>query len=74
MKYGLRLLLLIAVLPATGCTTRAAYEAVRQNVRQTCVGEFSDAERAQCLARTQDDYDTYTEKRRAVRDDQARAP
>jgi hypothetical protein len=47
---------------AAGCTTRAAYEAVRANERNHCV-ELPDTERDRCLERTRDDYDTYERKK-----------
>jgi hypothetical protein len=50
----------------SGCTTRGAYEAVRQNARNECYGKQSDAELARCLARTQDSFDEYRQKRAAV--------
>ncbi|NJO12713.1 MAG: hypothetical protein HC872_03725 [Gammaproteobacteria bacterium] len=54
------------LLSASGCTTPAAYEAVRRNVRNDCYKLPSDAEVARCLARTQDSFEEYRRKREAV--------
>lgn len=56
-------MLLVSI--TSGCTTRAAYEAVRTNERQHC-DELSATERERCLARLQDDFDEYQRKRAEV--------
>ena len=50
----------------SGCTTRGAYEAVRQGARNECYRKPSEPERDSCLARTQDGFDEYTRKRNAA--------
>lgn len=52
----------VLVVCASGCTTRAAYEAVRVGERNRC-NELPATERERCLAKTQDDFDTYQRKK-----------
>jgi hypothetical protein len=56
----------LCLVSVSACTTRGTYEAIRQNERNECYRKPSDSERAACLERTQDDYDTYQRKRASV--------
>jgi hypothetical protein len=58
------LALLILITPLSGCTTREAYEFVRDNGRSHC-DRLPDTERERCLVRTADNFDTF-ERQRAM--------
>ncbi len=81
MSLDRRLLLAIVALFASaatllaGCTTRGVYEGVRRGERMRCQ-EVADSERAKCLQRQEDDYDTYRRKREeaATSQDATREP
>ena len=53
-------LMLVAML--SGCTTRNAYEFIRDQGRSRCY-ELPDTERDRCFQRTADDFDTFQRKR-----------
>lgn len=69
VEFGKRVVALcwtIAALSASGCTTRMAYEAVRENARNECWERPTEQEQKECLARTQDSFDEYQRKREEV--------
>lgn len=72
MKYSSCFVLCVCLLSVEACTTRGAYEAIRQNDRNECYRKPSDADRAGCLERTQDTFDEYNRKRDAAIADQAK--
>lgn len=56
----------LAFCASNGCSSRAAYEAVRANERNRC-NELPETERQRCLDRTQDDFDEYQRKKSEVK-------
>lgn len=54
-----------AIVVLSACSTRGSYEAIRTGQRNYCNG-LPDTERERCLARTQDDFDTFNRKREEV--------
>jgi len=65
MKWFLAVGGILALCVCSACTTRGAYEGVRQGQRNHC-NELPETQRQQCLAKVQDDYDTYSRDREAV--------
>jgi hypothetical protein len=63
----MRVLAVLLMLAAGGCTTRDFYEVVRDNARQHCY-KLPDTERVPCLERTGDDYATFERKRALVQE------
>jgi hypothetical protein len=55
----------LTILVCCGCTTRGMYEGVRQGQRNHC-NELPATEQERCLAKNQDDFDTYNKKREEV--------
>ena len=72
MKYSVCFILCVCLLSVEACTTRGAYEAVRQNGRNECYRKLSDADRDACLKRTEDTFDEYSRKRDAAVADQTK--
>ena len=63
MKTFLRSALFLTLVACSACTTRGVYEGIRAGERNRC-NEMKDTERERCLAKVQDDFDTYNRKRR----------
>lgn len=59
-------LIVIGLAALGACTTRGAYEGVRQGARNECNEKASEAEYQACMERTQDSHDEYKRKREAV--------
>ncbi len=53
----------LGLLPIGGCTMRGEYEGFRQGARNECHLKPSQTERAECLARTQKNFDEYSRER-----------
>lgn len=69
--------LMIAALLCTAlnaCTMRGFYEGQRQSARNDCERIQSEPDRVRCLAKHDDDYDTYQRKREALEADQPAKP
>ena len=60
--------LLASLLVVIGCSSRDLYDAVQQNRLQEC-SKLYGAQRKECEARYQKDYDTYQREREAVIND-----
>lgn len=52
----------ITILMCAACTTRGVYEGLREGQRNHC-NEVPTTERERCLAKAQDDFETYNKKR-----------
>lgn len=68
MKFYTTALIVLGLASLAACTTRGAYESIRQSERDECNQKLSDSERKDCLERTQDSYDEYQRKRAAAKD------
>lgn len=60
--------LIASLLVVTGCSSRDLYNAAQQNRLQEC-SKLYGAQREECEARYQKDYDTYQREREAVIND-----
>lgn len=66
MKQFLLSVSVVTLTLCAACTTRGAYDGVRQGQLNHC-NEVPDTGREKCLAKAQDDYDTYRRNREEVK-------
>lgn len=68
MKLTKIIPLTILLVLASGCTSKQLYNAAQQNRLQNC-SELQGAQRDECEARYQKDYETYERERQEVLND-----
>lgn len=69
MKLATTALIVICLVSVGACSTRSLYGGVREGARNQCNEKVSEADRNECLQRTQDSYDEYNRKRAEVSKD-----